>query len=342
MICLPRLVSGRNLGKVHSNIGSFFRRMENVPFTKRALKTLCGKISSEQADDNVRKTIEVFWAADPEFTYSVQVDDDSESVNPMLKTDSEESFQEKRTRLGGVIYKVGQPMEKHAAKIYTRAMFEKFQNFLYKSGSYFVNQVVPGERYVANKFDSDIREKWCKLQYEVSVSDGYYTCECGMYEHMGMLCCHVLKVLVHLRFTEIPALHVMKRWTVDVQDVLPLHQVQYQKGQGLMTSFSHSQLYLNCMEVVRLGDVNVDAYTTAMESIKVLEPKLVKVAVEGVGLGLEERLSAKKARLEGAAAQIFVQHLPQDDGGGDAISLDAALLAPSKNRSGGRPISSSC
>jgi hypothetical protein len=54
--------------------------MENVPFTKRALKTLCGKISSEQADDDVRKTIEVFskmGAADPEFTYSVQVDDES-------------------------------------------------------------------------------------------------------------------------------------------------------------------------------------------------------------------------------------------------------------------------
>jgi hypothetical protein len=85
-------------------------------------------------------------------------------------------------------------MEKHAAKIYTRTMFEKFQDFLYKSGSYYVDQVVPGERYVAKHFDSDIREKWCKVQYEVSVSDGYYTCECGMYEHMGMLCCHVLKV----------------------------------------------------------------------------------------------------------------------------------------------------
>jgi hypothetical protein len=34
--------------------------MENIPFTKRALKTLCEKISSEQADDDVRKTIEVF------------------------------------------------------------------------------------------------------------------------------------------------------------------------------------------------------------------------------------------------------------------------------------------
>jgi hypothetical protein len=49
-----------NLGKVYSIIGSFFGKMENIPFTKRALKTLCGKICSEQTDDDVGKTIEVF------------------------------------------------------------------------------------------------------------------------------------------------------------------------------------------------------------------------------------------------------------------------------------------
>jgi hypothetical protein len=49
-----------NLGKVYIIIGSFFGEMENVPFTKRVLKTFCGKISSEQADDDVRKTTELF------------------------------------------------------------------------------------------------------------------------------------------------------------------------------------------------------------------------------------------------------------------------------------------
>lgn len=47
-----------NLAKVYSIIGSFFGKMENVPFTKRALRNLCDKISREQAEDNVRKTME--------------------------------------------------------------------------------------------------------------------------------------------------------------------------------------------------------------------------------------------------------------------------------------------
>lgn len=84
-----------------------------------------------------------------------------------------------------------------------------------------------GEVFVAKHFDSESREKWCKVEYRILVNDGYYSCECGMYQHMGMLCCHVLKVLVHLRCKEIPVAHVMKGWTVDARDVLPLHLVQY-------------------------------------------------------------------------------------------------------------------
>lgn len=37
-----------SIGKVYNIIGSFFGSMSNVPFTKRALRGLCGKISREQ------------------------------------------------------------------------------------------------------------------------------------------------------------------------------------------------------------------------------------------------------------------------------------------------------
>ena len=49
-----------NLAKVYSTVGSFFGSMENVPFTKRSLRNLCGTIGREHSDDDVRKTTEVF------------------------------------------------------------------------------------------------------------------------------------------------------------------------------------------------------------------------------------------------------------------------------------------
>jgi hypothetical protein len=81
------------------------------------------------------------------------------------------------------------------------------------------------------------------------------------------------------------------------------------------------------MEVVRLGDVNVDAYTTAMDSIKALVPRLKKVAVEGDGLGLEQRLGAKKARVEGVATKLHCREADRGSVEGNAISFDVGLLA---------------
>lgn len=74
-----------NLGKVYSIIGSFFGSVEKVPFTKRTLRNICGKINREQADD-VRKTLQVFAdivASDPDLTYRVLADRDSRAKNLM-------------------------------------------------------------------------------------------------------------------------------------------------------------------------------------------------------------------------------------------------------------------
>jgi hypothetical protein len=49
-----------NIGKVYSIIAAFFGNEGNVPFTKRSLRNLCGQLSREQADDDVRKTVEQF------------------------------------------------------------------------------------------------------------------------------------------------------------------------------------------------------------------------------------------------------------------------------------------
>lgn len=69
-----------SLGKVFSIVGSFFGSAENVPFTKRSLKTLCRKLNKELSDSDARKTMDILSemkANDPDFNYTVQVDDES-------------------------------------------------------------------------------------------------------------------------------------------------------------------------------------------------------------------------------------------------------------------------
>uniref|UniRef100_A0A453GSR6 MULE transposase domain-containing protein n=1 Tax=Aegilops tauschii subsp. strangulata TaxID=200361 RepID=A0A453GSR6_AEGTS len=84
-----------NLGKVYTIIWSLFGRMENAPFTKRCLRTFCGKLSKEQADDDVRKTMDAFselGSNDPEFSYVVEVDKESK-IKTLLWTNGRSKMQ---------------------------------------------------------------------------------------------------------------------------------------------------------------------------------------------------------------------------------------------------------
>ena len=75
-----------NLGNVYIIIGSFFGSVEKVPFTKRTLRNICEKISREQVEDDVRKTLQVFAyirSSDPGFSFVVLAEKDSKVKNLM-------------------------------------------------------------------------------------------------------------------------------------------------------------------------------------------------------------------------------------------------------------------
>ncbi|KAM0889782.1 hypothetical protein ACQ4PT_027487 [Festuca glaucescens] len=100
--------------------------------------------------------------------------------------ESEEGFQEKRTRLGGVVLQYNLPLEEHASKVYTRTMFEMFESFMYKAGRYILVEELHGRKYVARQVNGEARERWCKPEYivEVSADRGKFNCECGLFAHM--------------------------------------------------------------------------------------------------------------------------------------------------------------
>uniref|UniRef100_A0A8R7V3V4 SWIM-type domain-containing protein n=1 Tax=Triticum urartu TaxID=4572 RepID=A0A8R7V3V4_TRIUA len=143
-------------------------------------------------------------------------------------------------------------------------MLENFGEMLYEGGSCVLIEIVPRREYIARHVKKDSRDKWCKNEFLVQVNElaDEFKCECGMFEHFGMVCSHALK--------EVPVKHVLKRWTRDAMDIPPPELLRYQKDQGPLkySSRRHNNLHLLCLEIVRLGDNNVDAYTLAMEQLR--------------------------------------------------------------------------
>ncbi|KAE8804627.1 protein far1-related sequence 5 [Hordeum vulgare] len=109
--------------------------------------------------------------------------------------DAEENFAEKKSRLVSPVLKSGLPLERHDGKVYTPALFKLFQEACFKSASYYVeNTFVVNDTYCVTHLYVDRRESWSKTSYQVKVQQpgDFFQCKCGMYEHMGLLCCHAI------------------------------------------------------------------------------------------------------------------------------------------------------
>lgn len=90
--------------------------------------------------------------------------------------------------------RVGVLIEEHAKEVYTRAMYEKFYDELFESGKYAIHTIEDGWKYVLvkDKDKSLIDPKMVTVAYK---SNDDICCECGLFELMGMLCRHIIKVL---------------------------------------------------------------------------------------------------------------------------------------------------
>lgn len=100
-----------------------------------------------------------------------------------------------------------------------------------------------------------------------------------------------MKVMDVLHLQEIPAKPIVKRWTKDARDILPPHLVQHQKDQAANKSFTcrKSTLYLQAMEVVRMGDTCVEAFEHMSAGLKALMVSGAPFAEKRDGVGLEDR-----------------------------------------------------
>ncbi|CAL5051401.1 unnamed protein product [Urochloa decumbens] len=104
------------------------------------------------------------------------------------------------------------PLEEHGNEVYSRAAYEMFSDQLHRSASYIIKSQPNDSTYVLvhSRFEDspDAIYMTVRLQGTDTV-----TCTCGLYEHLGILCRHAIKVLYTLDRRQIPRANILKRWT---------------------------------------------------------------------------------------------------------------------------------
>lgn len=109
------------------------------------------------------------------------------------------------------ILKTASPIERQAALIYTRTVFEKFQEEFVESFGYNVHKVKDGP---VSKFsvtrDDDALETFT-VTYNAAKTIA--TCSCKHFEFSGILCRHIIGVFLMVDVRILPQEYFLRRWT---------------------------------------------------------------------------------------------------------------------------------
>ncbi|XP_073360782.1 uncharacterized protein [Aegilops tauschii subsp. strangulata] len=172
------------------------------------------------------------------------------------------------------------------------------------------------------------REKWSRVKYEVNMTQGQteFTCECGYFEHTGMLCSHVSRVIDILHLKEIPAKHIVKRCTKDARGILPK-----------LLALDGSTLYLKAMEVVRMGGASAESFDHMFGGLEALLVSGAPLAEKRAGLGFEDRMAGLTPGTlpdNGEIAYVEDRGADQCISAGNSVGVNAlhGLTAPEKQR----------
>ncbi|XP_051229709.1 protein FAR1-RELATED SEQUENCE 5-like [Lolium perenne] len=201
---------------------------------------------------------------------------------------------EKNTKQKSIELQVGYPIEKHASLIYTRKVYQLFKMELLKSTKYVIVPRKENNIFEVKHVQAELRDSWCKVNYVIDVQDpvGFYKCECGLYEHFGIVCSHIIAVFIHRGVCSIPDCHIMKRWTRQARMSKYNPNLRNLAKDRIMESrsFRHKVVYMSAMELVNQAEVDEKSCEIANRNIErgkkeIEEYRLSKLRTCQVGYG---------------------------------------------------------
>ncbi|XP_020251117.1 protein FAR1-RELATED SEQUENCE 5-like [Asparagus officinalis] len=165
----------------------------------------------------------------------------------------------------------------HAREVYTKAIFKAFQaQFEDSLKSSITKCVYNGEQYIFTVVrDGFLKERLVKREGQFTVS-----CSCRMFETIGVLCRHCIKVMTEGRETtlikKIPEQYILERWTKNARVdnvVQDMHGHEIVENPRLKQTSRYRSL---CSKFVRLASRASESEKT-YEAIDMEADKLVKM-----------------------------------------------------------------
>lgn len=220
------------------------------PFFK---DVFCARMTSTQRSESANHVLKIYVPPKSSIHQFIK-----QYTKMIVEQENNDSEAEKNNKQRKIKLTFHYPIERHASEIYTQAVYSHFLKELLKTSSYVVTNYLPGEFFEVTHVDAEKREVWCRVVFTITIQEGgtYYKCECGLYEHFGILCCHALKGLIQMGVCKIPEAHIMKRWTKNARSP---HKANGAVGfscddLSYNRSLRQKRLYMAAIDMVRKGE----------------------------------------------------------------------------------------
>uniref|UniRef100_J3MQP1 Protein FAR1-RELATED SEQUENCE n=1 Tax=Oryza brachyantha TaxID=4533 RepID=J3MQP1_ORYBR len=176
------------------------------------------------------------------------------------------------------------PVEKQASSIFTRSIFDKFQEQFVESFGYHADRLEV-EDVMLHKYCVTVSEG-NEEAHTVSFNPEKKTvgCSCCLFESCGILCRHALRVFIIEGVRSLPMAYILKRWTKHAKSIVTLDDYIDLRG------------YHDDPSTARYNDLHSDAIKCAKEGSTSSE--LYKIAKEALHKALDELVSLRKSRYQ--------------------------------------------
>ncbi|XP_057505598.1 protein FAR1-RELATED SEQUENCE 5-like [Actinidia eriantha] len=198
-----------------------------------------------------------------------------QALKKIVKRESDEDFEsEHKFR----IVNEGEFLLKHAAKIYTRNVFNKFKDEISQVFRYKVEDVGDINRFQSFVVKSKVYEF---EKFIVTLDSQTYEgrCECQNFEFVGILCTHMLKVFVRLDIDAIPDYFILPRWRQKANKfrIIDTEELVHDDGKEESEALRLSHMCQESTKLACLAAPSNEAYTIYIETMNGLFEKLIKV-----------------------------------------------------------------
>ncbi|XP_042491887.1 protein FAR1-RELATED SEQUENCE 5-like isoform X2 [Macadamia integrifolia] len=190
------------------------------------------------------------------------------------------------------------PLEEHAGKVYTRRVFEIFKKHFNESISLSAHEESaegPVRKFKVGPFKVPSEQR-CVVEYNSLEEE--VCCSCRMFEFMGLVCKHVLKVLQMVDRDSIPSKYILFRWTKEARCGLPVDYIP-EFSPATITTRSLCGVSHAVKNMMAMACSSQECCEVAMGTLQGLTEKLATMVQNATGVGVgDSTIGTQKSTVE--------------------------------------------